>query len=167
MIVNRKAAVLFVCTGNICRSPTAEGVFRALVERAGLVSRITCASAGTHGYHLGEPPDLRTQAAARRRGYELSGQRARQVIADDFSDFDLMLAMDLDNLAALARMRPANAGIAPVLFLDYVDGLGGGGGRNKEVGDPYYGGGQGFEAVLDVIEEGAAKLLSMLSSSKV
>ena len=161
MIANRKISVLFVCTGNICRSPTAEGVFQALITRAGLEKNLSCDSAGTHGYHIGEPPDLRAQAAARRRGYDLSTLRARQVVADDFSEFDLMLAMDLGNLAPLGGLQPANARIAPVLFLDYVNA----GAGKREVADPYYGNGQGFEVVLDAIEDGAAKLLTKLSSS--
>jgi protein-tyrosine phosphatase len=153
--------VLFICTGNICRSPTAEGVFRAMVERAGEESRISCDSAGTHGYHIGEPPDLRTQQAARARGYDLSGLRARRVDPGDFVDFNLMLAMDDENLAALSRLRPRNARITPALFLEYA-----GHPRLREVDDPYYGGAAGFEAVLDTVEDAAARLLAALASAK-
>jgi protein-tyrosine phosphatase len=165
MISNKKVAVLFVCTGNICRSPTAEGVFRSMVERASRANQISCASAGTHGYHIGEPPDLRAQDAALRRGYNLKAQRARKVLPEDFNDFDLMLAMDLENIAALERMRPAGARIAPELFLEYVD-LPGLGSKPREVADPYYGSARGFDAMLDVIEAGAAKLLAMLGTGK-
>ena len=153
--------VLFVCTGNICRSPTAEGVFRALIERAGVANRISCDSAGTHGYHIGEPPDLRTQHAARRRGYNLGNLRARCIDHSDFRDFDLMLAMDLENLAALSHMQPRDARITPALFLDYA-----GHPELHEVDDPYYGGPGGFEAVLDVVEDAAARLLVSLTAAK-
>lgn len=152
--------VLFVCTGNICRSPTAEGVFRTLVERAGLADDIRCESAGTHDYHVGDPPDLRTQAAARKRGYELGGQRARKVVPGDFLEFDLMLAMDRDNMIALARLQPADARTIPVLFLEYVGTPG-----MSEVDDPYYGGTDGFRAVLDVIETAAGKLLASIAAA--
>jgi protein-tyrosine phosphatase len=166
MISNRKIAVLFVCTGNICRSPSAEGVFRRMVEQAGRTKDIVCASAGTHAYHIGEPPDPRAQNAALRRGYNLSDQRARRVVADDFREFDLMLAMDLENLEALslARLRPADARTEAQLFLQYV-GLPGHAG-SFDVADPYYGSARGFDTMLDVIEAGAAKLLAMLNSSR-
>jgi len=154
--------VLFVCTGNICRSPTAEGVFRAMIERAGAGDRIICDSAGTHGYHIGEPPDLRTQDAARGRGYDLSGLRARRVDSSDFMDFDLMLAMDLENLAALSRLQPRGARTTPALFLEYA-----GHTALREVEDPYYGGPQRFEAVLDVVEDAAARLLATLAPKRL
>jgi protein-tyrosine phosphatase len=153
--------VLFVCTGNICRSPTAEGVFRAMIELAGVADRISCDSAGTHGYHIGELPDLRARQAARRRGYDLSSLRARRIDRSDFRDFDLMLAMDLENLAALSQMQPRDARITPALFLEYA-----GHPRLREVEDPYYGGAAGFEAVLDVIEDAAARLLVSLTAAK-
>jgi len=159
--------VLFVCTGNICRSPSAEGVFRAMVEKAGLSQQIQCESAGTHGYHIGEPPDLRAIQAARGRGYDLSAQRARKVAPQDFNDFDLMLAMDQENMRALSPQRPKDARIQPQLMLEYIkhpaadgiykDGI-------YEVADPYYGSGQGFETMLDVIEAAAAKLLASLTA---
>jgi protein-tyrosine phosphatase len=153
--------VLFVCTGNICRSPTAEGVFRAMTERAGVANRISCDSAGTHGYHIGEPPDLRTLHAARRRGYDLSSLRARCIDRSDFRDFDLMLAMDLENLAALSQLQQRDARITPALFLEYA-----GHPELREVEDPYYGGAGGFEAVLDVVEDAAARLLASLTAAK-
>jgi protein-tyrosine phosphatase len=156
--VNR---ILFVCTGNICRSPTAEGVFREMVAKAGLADRIVCESAGTHGYHIGEPPDLRAQQTARKRGYDLGALRARKVVAADFNDFDLMLAMDGENLEALARLRPKGARIEPELLLEHT-GLATR--QRPDVADPYYGSEQGFETMLDVIEAAAAKLLASLAA---
>jgi protein-tyrosine phosphatase len=158
----KPTSVLFVCTGNICRSPTAEGVFRAMVKRAGLENAIACASAGTHGYHVGEAPDLRTLDAARRRGYDLSAQRAQKVEPEDLNVYDLVLAMDQDNMFYLSRLRPKDARTEPQLFLSYVGVAPAGARAASEVPDPYYGGEQGFERVLDVIEDGAAKLLAML-----
>jgi len=164
--MQKKTSVLFVCTGNICRSPTAEGVFRAAVVRGGLESLIACASAGTHGYHVGEPPDLRTQEAARRRGYDLSAQRAQKVEPADFNSYDLVLAMDQDNMFFLSRIKPKDARTSPQLFLDYVGVPSAHAGAPSEVADPYYGGEQGFERVLDVIEDGAARLLDMLKKQQ-
>jgi protein-tyrosine phosphatase len=154
--------VLFVCTGNICRSSTAEGVFRAMIEQAGLDGQIGCESAGTHSYHIGEPPDLRAQQAAKQRGYDLSAQRARKVAPGDFDDFDLILAMDGENMEALARLRPQHARIYPELLLEHVGQLGPKG--VPDVADPYYGSGKGFEVMLDVIEKAAAKLLASLAA---
>jgi len=149
--------VLFVCTGNICRSPTAEGVFRKLVADAGLAHEIETASAGTHAYHVGEPPDDRAQAAARRRGYDLSRIRARRVGRDDFVAFDLILAMDRDHHEILARLAPPNARQKVGMMLTYA--------RNAttlDVPDPYYGGPEGFSLVLDLIEDAAEGLLATL-----
>jgi protein-tyrosine phosphatase len=154
--------VLFICTGNICRSPTAEGVFRAMVKKAGLDGQISCESAGTHGYHIGEPPDLRAQQAAKQRGYDLSAQRARKVAPADFNDFDLMLAMDGENMEALARLRPPDARTHAELLLEHVGQPGPKG--VPDVADPYYGSGKGFEVMLDVIEKAAAKLLASLAA---
>ncbi len=147
--------VLFVCMGNICRSPTAEGVFRHMVVDAGLENRIEVASAGTHDYHVGHPPDRRTQAAAAMRGYDLSCQRARQVSLRDFLDYDYILAMDADNLANLQAIAPAGQQEKARLFLDYSEAS-----RGGEVPDPYYGGDDGFTLVLDMVEDGAAGLLA-------
>lgn len=146
--------VLFVCTGNICRSPTAEGVFRARVATAGLEGRIETDSAGTHAYHVGEPPDLRSQAAARQRGIELSNQRARRVEAGDFDGFDLIVAMDSSHFDNLRHQAPENAAHKVRLFLDFAPELG-----LRDVPDPYYGNGDGFERVLDMIEAAAEGLL--------
>jgi protein-tyrosine phosphatase len=153
----RVVSVLFVCTGNICRSPTAEGVFRALVEAGDLAERITIDSAGTGAWHAGEPPDARAQEAALRRGYDLSDQRARQVRADDFARFDLVLAMDRGHRDHLGRLCPAGQDHRLRLFLEYAPTLG-----VLDVPDPYYGPGDGFERVLDTIEAGAAGLLDAI-----
>jgi protein-tyrosine phosphatase len=149
--------LLFVCTGNICRSPTAEGVFRRLVAQAGLDGRIAVDSAGTHGYHIGEPPDPRSQKAAKARGVDLSGLRARKVTLADFYDFDHILAMDNGHLAHLRRMAPADAKAAVTLFLDDAPDA-----DVRETPDPYYGDARGFERVLDLCEQGAAGLLARI-----
>ncbi len=158
----QRVSVLFVCLGNICRSPTADAVFGRKVEALGLQSRLLVDSAGTGGWHVGEPPDLRSQRHAARRGYDLSPLRARQVAADDFRRFDFILAMDRDNLAELERMRPRGHAGELDLFLRY-----GSGSRGLEVPDPYYGGEQGFEEVLDLIEEAADGLLAHLRLTRL
>ncbi len=154
MSKQKKVSVLFVCMGNICRSPTAEGVFRKLVVDAELNDVIRIDSAGTHAYHEGEPPDRRAQAAAERRGVEMSTLRARRVREDDFETFDLILAMDNLNLVTLQDRATRDAVGQIRLFLEYAEGA-----RVTEVPDPYYGGTAGFERVLDLIEDGAAGLL--------
>ncbi len=145
---------LFVCTGNICRSPTAEGVFRHLAAAAGLADAIEADSAGTHGYHVGEPPDSRTIAAAADRGFDLAALRARRVKQDDFYRFDLILAMDRDHFAHLLAMRPNDACADVKLFLDYHPAA-----PHKDVPDPYYGGREGFDLVLDLAEQTSRALL--------
>ena len=151
--------VLFVCMGNICRSPTAEGVFRHLVQARGLAERIQADSAGTHDYHLGDPPDLRARAAALRRGYDLSPLRARQVANTDFAAFDYVLAMDAVNLATLERQRPRASRARVQLLLEFAPGC-----SQREVPDPYYSGEQDFEAVLDLVEQGCRGLLDRLQA---
>ncbi|MFC4161425.1 low molecular weight protein-tyrosine-phosphatase [Chitinimonas lacunae] len=151
-------AILLVCLGNICRSPTAEGVLRTLAERRGIT--LTIDSCGTDGYHTGEPPDRRSQRHALRRGYDLAALRARQVTPADFSRFDLLLAMDRSNLARLHSCCPAAERHKLKLFLDYSRIVPGG-----DVPDPYYGGDDGFERVLDLIEDAAAHLLDTLRQS--
>jgi protein-tyrosine phosphatase len=150
-------SVLFVCTGNICRSPTAEGIFRKLVADAGGGGAISADSAGTHGYHVGEPPDARTQEAAARRGYDLSGLRARRVQPEDFQRFDLVLAMDREHEAILARMATPSSGHKLRLMMSYARRF-----SENEVPDPYYGGPRGFERVLDMLEDASHGLLEAL-----
>ena len=152
--------VLFVCLGNICRSPSAEGVFRSLVHREGLSGRIGVDSAGTHAYHIGKPPDPRAIAAARRRGIDLSGLRARQARREDFRSFDLVLAMDANNVADLQRLCPPDERQRLRLFLDTA-----GVTEPRGVPDPYYDGPHAFEAMLDLIETGAEGLLDQLRRS--
>ncbi len=153
----RATSVLFVCTGNICRSPTAHGVFLEMVRSAGLAQRVRVDSAGTHDYHVGEPPDARAQAHALRRGYDLSTLRARQVADADFTAFDRILAMDRGHLKILRNRAPAGYG-GLQLFMDYATRSPG-----PDVPDPYYGGADGFEHVLDMIEQAAAGLLQSVA----
>ena len=153
--------VLFVCTGNICRSPTAEGVFRHLLATAGLQGVVLVDSAGTHAYHVGEPPDERTQRAAARRGYDLSVQRARLLQHEDLVNFDYVLAMDRANLACMRQLSEGKSArknsTNPRLFLEFAPECG-----TLEVPDPYYGGAKGFEQVIDLVELAAAGLLTEL-----
>lgn len=143
--------------GNICRSPTAEGVFRAQVARAGLAERILTDSAGTHGYHIGEPPDPRSVKAAAARGVDISDLRARMVRGEDFARFDLVLAMDRQNHDALAALCNDQAADCVRMFLDFAPEQ-----RRREVPDPYYGGADGFEHVLDLCEAASRGLLAHL-----
>lgn len=153
--------VLMVCMGNICRSPTAEGVLRQRLEKAGLAQRIAVDSAGTYGGHAGDPPDPRAQRHAAKRGVDLSRQRARLVDAEDFRRFGLILAMDEDNLQALERWRPPEAP-APRLLMEFARRPG----APKTVPDPYYGGPEGFETVLDLIEDACDGLVDYLHRSQ-
>lgn len=157
MVDNKeKVSVLFVCMGNICRSPTAEGVFRHYVQEAGLTSQIWVDSAGTHAYHVNEPPDRRARAAAERRGISLEKIRARRVRGDDFEKFDYVIAMDQDNYALLIERAADEHHDKIRLFLDFAVG------EESEVPDPYYGGTAGFERVLDLIEDASRGLLQAL-----
>ena len=148
--------VLFVCMGNICRSPTAHGVFEALVEAHGLGSRIEVDSAGTHGYHVGTPPDPRAQATARARGVDLSAQRARRFESRDFLEFDYVIGMDRGNLADMLAIKPDNPRARAALMLDFADAC-----DESEVPDPYYGD-AGFERVYDLIDRSAQGLLAQI-----
>ena len=141
--------VLFVCTGNICRSPTAEGVLREMARKRG--AELHVESRGTHDYHVGEPPDLRAQEHAKRRGYDLSAQRARHLSKGDFEEFDLVLAMDHGHLRILQRLCPPQHAAKVRLLI-----------RESEVPDPYYGGPEGFEQVLDLVEAACRDLLADL-----
>ena len=152
-----KFGVLFVCTGNICRSPTAEAIFRKLVADAGMSETVTADSAGTHDYHVGEPPDPRAQKAAAKRGYSLSALRARRFEPVDFQRFDLILAMDEDHYSILAGMARPSADHKLKLMMSYARRF-----KEREVPDPYYGGPQGFERVLDMLEDAAKGLLESL-----
>lgn len=151
--------VLFVCLGNICRSPTAEAVFREQAQKAGWGAMFSADSAGVAGYHIGKSPDARTLRAAARRGYRLDDLRARQVEPDDFRRFDLLLAMDRPVLEELRRLQRESGHdkAETSLFLDYLPGR-----EGAEVPDPYYGGADGFETVLDLVEEGSTALLRAL-----
>ena len=149
--------ILFVCMGNICRSPTAEGVALKIINNNRLESIFNVDSAGTHAYHVGEPPDPRSRAAALRRGIDLSGQRARKIVPEDFERFDLVLAMDRDNLALLKRGARPEHHAKLGLFMSYSSRF-----EADEVPDPYYGGEQGFELVLDMAEDAARGLIDAL-----
>ena len=146
--------VLFVCMGNICRSPTAHGVFENMIENQALSHLVEVDSAGTHAYHVGEPPDGRATATARQRGVDLTRQRARKVVNSDFDEFDYVLAMDSDNLSNLHRICPAEMKHKVKLFLDFAPHTG-----ESEVPDPYYGGQKGFEHVFDLVEAASNGLL--------
>jgi protein-tyrosine phosphatase len=149
--------VLFVCMGNICRSPTAEGVFRHILRQKKLDDQVEVDSAGTHGYHAGEAPDQRTQRAAAVRQYDLSDMRARKVATQDLEYFDLILAMDHNNLGVLKRICPPDKHDRLGLLMSYSKNF-----DDDEVPDPYYGLGHGFDLVLDMIEDAAHGLLESL-----
>ncbi len=152
--------ILFVCLGNICRSPTAEGVTRAIAGKEAPDLVLELDSAGTAAYHAGSAPDARTVAAAARRGYQISHLRARVVTAEDFAAFDLILAMDQENLAVLRKRAPVAAQQRLRLFLEFAPDQ-----ERREVPDPYYGGPNGFEDVLDLTEAAARGLLAHLRRS--
>ncbi len=146
--------VLFVCMGNICRSPTAHGVFRKLVVEADLGSVIEIDSAGTHGYHIGEPPDARARQTALERGIDIGDLRARRAEPEDFLHYDYVLAMDRDNFERLSRICPPGMERKLMLLMDFAPDL-----RVRDVPDPYYGGQQGFDQVFDMVEAAARGLL--------
>ena len=152
--------VLFVCMGNICRSPSAEGVFNKIITDQLLQDKFSIDSAGTHAYHIGEAPDLRSQKAAKEREVDLSKIRARKVIMGDFEDFDYLLAMDEDNHSIMLQACPEKHQHKIKLFLEYAPHL-----NTREVPDPYYGGAYGFERVLDLIEEASTGFIEELKTS--
>ena len=151
--------ILFVCLGNICRSPMAEGVFRKVAVDAGLLDHLVIDSAGTGNWHVGDPPDPRAQAATAVRGIDISGLRARQVSSQDFDNFDLLLAMDQSNHNDLTALGAGEAVDRVRLFLDYAPDLG-----LRDVPDPYYGGKDGFDDVLNLVELASEGLLRELQS---
>jgi protein-tyrosine phosphatase len=153
--------VLFVCLGNICRSPTAEGVFRQRAADQGLRDCMVD-SAGTSSWHIGKRPDPRTLVAAERRGYDLTGLRGRQVKGNDFHEFDLILAMDQQNLADLAKIAPRGHSATVGLLLDYASGV-----AIRDVPDPYYGGAEGFDHVLDLIELACDGVIASLAKGRL
>ena len=155
-----KIRVLFVCMGNICRSPTAEGVFAALVKSENIENRFTIDSAGTHAYHTGDTPDLRAQKAAKDRGVNLAKLKARKVVVGDYDDFDYLLVMDDDNHKIVMEFCPEEHRHKIKHFLEYAPHL-----DTLEVPDPYYGGKYGFERVLDMVEEASAGFLNSLKQS--
>lgn len=149
--------VLFVCTGNICRSPTAEGVFRDLVTKAGMEDLFHIDSAGTGGWHQGDPPDHRSVVTARNRGVDISGLRARQLIADDYSVFHMLIALDRSHLEHMQAYKPANSSARMSLLMSHADIK-----IMDDVPDPYYGGASDFEKAYDLIEAGAEGLFAKL-----
>lgn len=154
-----KVKVLFVCMGNICRSPTAEGVFTKLINEQQLHNQFIVDSAGTHAYHIGEAPDLRAQKAAAERGIELAHLRARKVVMGDFEDYNFLLAMDDDNYSVLSSACPEEHKSKIRYFLEYAPEL-----PTHEVPDPYYGGNYGFERVLDMVEAASIGFLTTLKN---
>jgi protein-tyrosine phosphatase len=157
--MQERISILVVCTGNICRSPTGEGVLRHLADKRGLGERVRIASAGTHDYHVGDCPDPRTLEHARKRGYDLSAQRAMQVRRDHFHAFDYILAMDRGHLRILRSLAPPGAKARLGLFLEASARW-----KGEDVPDPYYGGVEGFEQVLDMVEEAAERWLERVAS---
>ena len=151
--------VLFVCMGNICRSPSAEGVFRHLIDDAGLSGVVGVDSAGTHSFHIGEPPDARAQAAARKRGYDISGRTARLVTADDFREFDMILAMDWENLSALQQQCPKIYQHKLMLLMRFANEF-----EEATVPDPYYGNSKDFKYVYEILDNACDKIALQLNS---
>lgn len=158
----KTSRVLFVCMGNICRSPTAEGVMRKLVADANLQDRVMVDSAATHDYHVGEPPDPRAQAAARRRGYDLSALRARHLVAADFDVFDLILGMDFNNLEIMQNLCPPEHQSKIGLLMSYASKR-----KASIVHDPYYRGARDFDVVFDYIEDACQGLLRSIAQGNL
>ena len=156
-----ESRILFVCMGNICRSPSAEVVLRELARREFPQLQLSVDSAGTHGYHIGEPPDPRSIAAGRARGYDVAPLRARKVDREDFHRFDWLLAMDESNLTRLQELAPADSAQRARLFLEFA-----GESVRRDVPDPYYGEAADFELVLDLLENASRRLLRQLTTSR-
>ncbi len=154
-------SILFVCTGNICRSPTAEAVFRHRLREEGAQMHVTHDSAGTSSHHVGEPPDPRSQAVLKERGIDMSDLRARNVAAQDFYTFDLILAMDRSHLDALQRQAPADVTATIALYMEYATG------KPLDVPDPYYGDLSDFRYVIDLTHDATAALLTRLKHEKL
>lgn len=155
----KKRAILFVCLGNICRSPVAEGVFRQKAAEANILDQLVIDSAGTAAWHVGKSPDSRMMAAALERGYDLSELRARQAVEKDFEQFDHILAMDTDNLYNLQDLDPGTGKANLSLFLEYAPAI-----KSKEVPDPYFGERDGFDHVIDLVEQASEGLLAKVTS---
>lgn len=155
-----KRRILFVCLGNICRSPLGEGILRHQAAKRGLSDLVETASAGTGGWHQGDPPDPRSIAVGKSHGVDISRQRARQIRQDDFNAFDIIFAMDRDNLRNLVRLAPHDSPADIHLFMDFVSGV------TRDVPDPYYGREQDFQAVFKMLDEGCESLLDTLSGKK-
>ncbi|MGP4842612.1 low molecular weight protein-tyrosine-phosphatase [Marinobacter sp. 1Y8] len=155
--MSREIRVLFVCLGNICRSPTAQGVLEGRVKAAGLADRVTVDSCGTGNWHVGEPADARASAAAKGRGYDLSALRARQFVAEDLDEFDYVLTMDHQNQRDIEAFVTAHSRTHPQLFLDFARDS-----AEQEVPDPYYGGQDGFAHVLDLVEAASDGLIEAI-----
>jgi protein-tyrosine phosphatase len=155
--MNMMTKVLFVCMGNICRSPSAEGVFRRLINDAGLSNLVGTDSAGTHNFHVGESPDARAITAARKRGYDISERVARQVSPEDFREFDMILVMDWENLSALQQQCPKPHQHKLMLLMRFANEF-----EEATVPDPYYGGPEGFSKVLDYIEDSCQGVLELV-----
>ncbi|MEE9325816.1 MAG: low molecular weight protein-tyrosine-phosphatase [Cocleimonas sp.] len=156
----RKVSVLFVCMGNICRSPTAEGVFRHVVNEQNMSDQISIDSAGTHAYHIGEQPDSRSQSTARNHGVDLSNQRARKALSEDFDKFEYVIAMDRSNYENLKQICSAEQTAKLHLFMEFASDW-----DNPEVPDPYYGEGDGFERVFDMVQAASEGLLAHIMSN--
>lgn len=155
----KKTSVLFVCLGNICRSPTAHAIFRHVVNQAGLTDQFVIDSAGTSAFHAGSKPDARSAQEGRARGMDMSDLRSRPVIQEDFQKFDWIIAMDFTNMADLKRMKPDDSTAKLTMLLDYSDDF-----KGQPVPDPYYGGEQGFKDVYDQIHQACEGLLTELRS---
>lgn len=159
--MSKPISVLFVCTGNICRSPTAEGLFRAYVEKAAMADRFLINSAGTGNWHVGNPPDPRSVATARARGLDISQLRARQLCADDYKNFDVLIALDRNHYDYMQAHKPASSSAQISLLMSHADSF-----YHDDVPDPYAGGQKGFDQAYDMMEAGVIGLFALLSKNQ-